>query len=131
MKPFDVQAALRGEPIRCRSNEYEMKFAAYNPEADSDKRVLVWMRLKGTKGLGFRAFYANGAVYKEGESSLDLFMAPRKRVVWERRFMDGFGLVSAVFSADAGSWVIADDRFTIDISNTHWLAPAFPVEIEE
>ena len=132
MKPFSVQTAINGEPIRCRSEEYEAKFGAYNPEADASCRIAVWWRRVGASvwqiGGGHRE---DGRYLRDKEDGFDLFMAPKKRVVWVRLYSTGpneNAVPSAMTAAYEGAPCIQDGWWT---HSYRWLGPAFPVEIEE
>lgn len=76
MKPFDLEAAKRGEPIVCRDGT-PAKFIAHVPEAREVHRVIALR--KGEIMMVFE----NGAYNRNGpEDQDDLFMAPKKRTVW-------------------------------------------------
>ena len=76
MKPFDLEAAKRGEPIQTRDGT-PVKFIAHVPDAQEHQRMVVFF---------------DGAVWVVGESgnfyqnkfasNHDLFMSPRKRTLW-------------------------------------------------
>lgn len=70
MKPFDLEAAKRGEPIVTRDGR-KAKFIAHVPEANKDSQVVFLvgsdLYIRQTSGLGKR---------KTTYSELDLFMAP-------------------------------------------------------
>jgi hypothetical protein len=74
-KPFDLEAAKRGEPIITRDGR-EVKFIAHVPEAQRDQRVVFL--------LGNLVYTADekGRLDKDLDSFADLFMAPKKRTVW-------------------------------------------------
>lgn len=42
MKPFDLEAAIRGEPVVTRDGR-DAKFGAYNPDADALCSVVGWI----------------------------------------------------------------------------------------
>lgn len=75
MKPFDLEAAKRGEPIQTRDGQL-VKFIAHVPEADESQRLVI---LIDNTVVGF---YKKGTHARDLETELDLFMAPRKRTVW-------------------------------------------------
>lgn len=68
MKPFDLDAAKRGEPIVTR-NGTPVKFIAHVPEAMEDERVII---LNNELIL---LLYENGKYYRHDSSLFDLFMA--------------------------------------------------------
>lgn len=70
MKPFDLEAAKRGEPIQCCG--LSAKFIAHVPEAASYEQVLYLAH-------GNQVFAAD---YKGGGSHHHLAMAPQKRILW-------------------------------------------------
>lgn len=74
MKPFDLKAAMNGDPIVTRNGE-EAKFIAYVPEAEKSQQVLYLVGsivyCRGVDGL-------NSCI---SPSSHDLFMAPDTIVI--------------------------------------------------
>lgn len=81
MKPFDLEAAKRGEPIVCRDGT-PAKFIAHVPEAVSSAQVLVLI------GRDVHLLRANGAEKSKSDGGNDLFMAPKKRTVWVNVYPD-------------------------------------------
>ncbi|WP_175969636.1 hypothetical protein [Burkholderia sp. BCC0322] len=77
MKPFDLEAAKRGEPIVTRDGR-SVAFVAHDPNFSETHRVIT--RVEGTTAP--RCYFESGAYFKEGPDDLDLFMAPRKRTVY-------------------------------------------------
>jgi len=76
MKPFDLEAAKRGEPIQTRDGR-PVRFIAHVPNAYLNQRVVVLM----DRAIQFTS--ENGYfISDEEKSSWDLVMAPRKRTVW-------------------------------------------------
>jgi hypothetical protein len=76
MKPFDLEAAKRGEPIVTRDGR-PAKFIAHVPEANACYQVVALF-----SGL-ISTHAVSGRVYPEKHpNDADLFMAPRKRTVW-------------------------------------------------
>lgn len=71
MKPFDLEAAMRGEPIVTRDGR-EAKFVAYVPEADVGHRLIVF--IEGAQCV--TSLYKTGTYLDPSVSDLDLFMAP-------------------------------------------------------
>lgn len=80
MKPFDLEAAKRGESIVTRDGR-EVKFIAHVPEAEPDTQVIY---LEGDKLWGARV---DGSAIRE--VSHELFMAPKKRTLWVNMYEDG------------------------------------------
>ena len=76
MKPFDLEAAKRGEPIVTRA-DHDVRFIAHVPEARLSNQVVC------LHGVQILTHFEDGRCTScSGESSLDLFMAPKKRTVW-------------------------------------------------
>ena len=76
MKPFDLEAAKRGEPIVTRDGR-PAKFIAHVPEANAYYQVeALFSGLISTYAVSGRAYP------DKTPCDVDLFMAPRKRTVW-------------------------------------------------
>ena len=116
MKPFDLEAAKRGEPIQTRDGQ-PAKFIAHVPEATESQQVVVLI------GNTVRARYPTGTFYDFEGGHDDLFMAPRKRTVWVNLYPTHEGRVCYWYEmkekADKAS-------FYKRIGNRAW-----PLEIEE
>lgn len=69
MKPFDLEAAKRGEPIITRDGR-KVKFVAHVPEAKSEKLVCL------VNGDLFLYLDDGSFVFSKPPAPLDLFMAP-------------------------------------------------------
>lgn len=111
MKPFDLEAAKRGEPIMCR-NGTPVKFIAFVPEADVCNKVVV---LRAGVVVTYSA-NGEGAAY-----NTHLVMAPKKRTIWINAYWSG----ATVFSF--GTQEEADKAATKDRLG----GKAWPLEIEE
>lgn len=72
MKPFNLEAAKRGEPVVTR-NEKPVIFGAHNPKAYDGQRVVVWI------GRKCRTCFENGMSFVDMETEDDLFMATVKK----------------------------------------------------
>lgn len=81
MKPFNLSLALKGHPIQARNGQ-PGEFIAHVPKANKGSRVVVLV------GEIILNCYEDGSVYKSYESEYDLFMAPRKRVMWVNLYED-------------------------------------------
>lgn len=68
MKPFDLEAAMRGEPLVTRDGR-KAKFVAYVQQSKGEKVIAL---IDGDVFM----FFENGCYCREGEDSDDLFMAP-------------------------------------------------------
>ena len=114
-KPFDLEAAKRGEPIQTRDGT-PAKFVAYEPGvAPGNCSVIVLAN-------GYLTMrYADGASRSDRQpSDADLVMAPRKRTVWVN-----------FYQGNRASWWDSDEVANgcgtgYRIGNRAW-----PVEIEE
>ncbi len=90
LKPFDLEAAKRGDPI-CTRNGREAKFIAHVPDAGNAwKVVAMYLDDDGEKkAIGL---YENGGLYENNdESKWDLVMAPRKVQLWVRAYRSKLG----------------------------------------
>lgn len=76
MRPFDLEAAKRGEPIITRDGR-EAKFIAHVPEAKEEHRVIVLVERNPLPAHETGEYFD----IRVGESKNDLFMAPKKRKV--------------------------------------------------
>lgn len=77
MKPFDLEAAKRGEPI-CNRDGENCVFITHVPDATHEYRVVALMPFKEVY-----CFDETGSYDCDGDASRhDLFMATRKRTVW-------------------------------------------------
>ena len=114
MKPFNLEAAKRGEPIVTRGGE-AAKFIAHVPDAEIGFRVVVMLD-------GVIECYCDDGSYRPSwKSTYDLFMATRKRTVWMNVYPTNGqgGCYDSEIVADRYAW---RDR----IGNRAW-----PLEIED
>ncbi|WP_416052775.1 hypothetical protein [Cupriavidus basilensis] len=122
-KPFDLQAAIRGEPIINREGE-PLRFLAHVPESRSAYKVLT-VNLK----TGCTASHTeSGDEYVDGgESSEDLFMAVKTRTVYYNVYAgDNPGLAAPCYRHNTEE----DARDAAGRYNgTSLVAAAVPVEI--
>ena len=72
MKPFDLEAAKRGEPICDRAGN-PVRFIAHVPEAANPSERVIVLALNGAISL----HYENGT-YALSDCDYDLFMATKK-----------------------------------------------------
>jgi len=113
MKPFDLEAAQRGDKLITRAGE-EAEFIAYVPKAGKYYQVLA---LSGSMP---KTYDTEGRFLEGAESTYDLFMAPKKRTIWVNVYSVG---QSAYYNTEE----LADERGNIGrIGNKAW-----PLEIEE
>lgn len=113
MKPFDLEAAKRGELIVTR-NGRNAKFVAHVPECDSLSRVYAF--IEGNKVVN--AYNEAGEYIPGGGALCDLFMASRKRTV----YMNIYTLGHACWHGD-------EEVARRKAKNA--LVTAMPIEIEE
>ena len=85
MKPFNLEAAKRGEPI-CTKDGKRATFIAYIPECAEHMRVLVHIHER----MYVNTYNESGLTFPEESRNDDLFMAPRKRTVWLNIYDDPF-----------------------------------------
>ena len=117
MKPFDLEAAKRGEPIQCRDGTHA-KFVAHVPDAVPSQRIIA--QIRDNVGL----FHETGWWGQITPHCSDLFMAPKKRTVWVNLYENGWAYYG---DSEYDANFNATDYKTIKrIGNR-----AYPVEIEE
>lgn len=76
LKPFDLEAAKRGERVVTRDGK-EFTFGVHNPDASPSNRVIGWL-----DGL-VTTYRDDGCYWNSGtECPHDLFMAPKKTVLF-------------------------------------------------
>lgn len=114
MKPFDLEAAKRGEPIVTRDGR-KAKFVAHVPECDSLSRVYAFV--EGDKAVN--AYNEAGEYIPSGRALCDLFMAPRKRTVYVNIYRHSYA-----------RWH-ATEEIARQFAEYKSLAIAIPIEIEE
>jgi len=113
MKPFNLEAAMHGEPIVCRDGT-PAKFIAYVPEAE-DFSVVVAL----VDGI-VRASHIDGRCVRGENISKDLFMASTKRTVWVNFYPDG-----------AAEWFDSEFAALNCARSLLTNGRAYPVEVEE
>ena len=115
MKPFDLEAAKRGEPIMTRDGR-EAKFIAHVPEAAAAQQIVYLVEGE------IKTNWVTGERNKDVRYTTDLFMAPKKRTVWVNLYSDGEAFYhytqEEADDLDSGS---KEDRIG---------GKAYPVEIE-
>lgn len=119
MKPFDLEAAKRGEPIVTRDGR-AVSFVAYLPTLKKAcHRVIV------TDGDTIQCCDERGNAIDYGPHDWDLFMAPRKRTVWVNVYIKEDG---SIYTHGHESEALAK-RFGVDIDGSY--RGFYPLEIEE
>ena len=118
MKPFDLEAAKRGEPI-CNRDSEGCVFITHVPDATPEYRVVAL-----TPSKDVYCFDETGSYYCGGdESRNDLFMAPRKLTVWVNVYPPGTNCFAWAYETEA----IANNYAGRNrIGNRAW-----PLEIED
>lgn len=86
MKPFDLEAAKRGEPLVTRDGR-KATFVAHTPQCAVACRV--WVHVEGEASL--LGFYENGLMSPRREDGWDLFMAPKTRTLYVNLYCSDFG----------------------------------------
>ena len=118
MKPFDLEAAKRGEPIQCRDGR-PAKFIGHVPEAHDHNRIVFLLE-------GFLCTaYESGRIHDLFEKKSDLVMAPKKRTVWVNFYENNFAtFFNTQEEADRDH---QETQFDIDRLGNR----AYPVEVEK
>lgn len=114
MKPFDLEAAKRGEPISWNG-----------------KRVhFVGQMLNGSVVVDVSAdtlqvFNEAGTMGPDGAPKQPLMMEPKTVTVWTRHYLTSCGTHVVAETADSPS-----DNRLLNSSHINWLGPAFKSEYE-
>lgn len=117
MKPFDLEAAKRGDPLVTRDGN-PARFIAHVPEARPGWRVVVM--IEGQDCPSCR--HDDGMLmHFSGGTSGDIFMAPKKRLVW----------VNMYESATATWWPTEELADSKKSARDRIGGKAWPLEIEE
>ena len=120
MKPFDLEAAKRGEPIVNRDGA-PVTFVAHVPEAVPASRVIVLC----DNGV-IQTLYENGIFYSPTrEDFRDIFMAPKKRTVWVNLYKEAYNPINSAF------WYSSEKMADMATSDQRIGGRAWPLEIEE
>lgn len=123
LKPFDLEAAKRGEPLVTRDGRAVSEFHHFTTEATNKPCIAIingnvsWTRTNGLVGDGY-------------QEDNDLFMAPKKRTVYVQIFDKAADVDAPCLKAVA----FENERDAeINLGTTTWgvLVKAFPIEIEE
>jgi hypothetical protein len=109
-KPFDLERAKAGDPVVTVYGK-PFRFAGFNPDADPQERIVGWTD------------YGHGVWGVSSLREIELFMAPKKRTVWVRLYMNS--VMKEVYAH------VAKSEASLSGSNLAWLGPAFLVEIED
>ena len=119
LKPFNLEAALKGEKVVTRDGRIADRFHKFDG-LDSDSES-VYAVVDGV----VQAFWGSGSYNVSGESSWDLFMAPKERVVWVNLYGSHNGL-------NNHGWFYESEQAANDAARLKRLGgKAFPITIEE
>ena len=113
MKPFNLEAALAGEPVVTRDGR-DVTNLVYFPDAGGVYKIA------GVLDECVETFTEEGFFFNyEAQSAHDLFMKPKKRTVWVNLYLDGSYFKHETQElADRAAWPCR-------------VGKAFPIEIEE
>ena len=115
MKPFNLEAAKAGDPIVTRDGR-EAKFIAYVPEVGNYEQIVILI------DKVIFSYPIRGNVFDTQKSESDLFMAPKKRVVW----VNFFGSAKACF------YYASEKQADLGFDSDYRIGgKAYPVEIVE
>jgi hypothetical protein len=113
MKPFDLEAAKRGEPILYASmNREGFATVHFVGQAEDGAPVIQW---------GNRIF---------AESESELRMAPKKQTVYVNIYEQSFQIRPGAIATSAAFSTEADARHDAEHGPNPTLAVAVPIEIE-
>lgn len=82
MKPFDLEKALAGEPVRCRDKEISVLRFIYVPENSHDDEKLISVLRLPDGVVVTRSHDESGRYMRGRDCDVDLFMATKKRTVY-------------------------------------------------
>lgn len=80
MKPFNLERALAGDPVRCRDESITVVRLIHMSELKRADNLLVVAR--DSEDVEYVSFLLPCGTFKRGTSSLDLFMVPKKVTKW-------------------------------------------------
>ena len=119
MKPFNLEAAKRGDPCMRRDGE-PVKFIAHVPEATEGQKVIF---LSSEGCVLVRSEKGRYLYTKEMEHPADVGMAPKKKTVWVNIYrLNEAHWFSSIEAADDSAQFHGNTR----VGNQAW-----PLEIEE
>ena len=76
MKPFNLERALAGDPVRCRDESIKVLRLIHMPELKRLDCLIVIYRIGKFEKVGF--WYPTGGRLKDYSNDLDLFMDAKK-----------------------------------------------------
>ena len=118
MKPFDLEAAKRGEPIVCRDGT-PAKFVRHDPELGHAGLIVI------VDGCVQQRFTDGTDIVRRIARAKELVMAPKKSTVWVNFYNHNFAtFFNTQEEADRDN---QETQFDIDRLGNR----AYPVEIEE
>jgi hypothetical protein len=129
MKPFNLEAALRGEPVVTRDGR-QVILAGFSPKIAEPISLAAWARSTrpDDKSATLLAYNSKGQFYPDGEASpFDLFMAPRVVTKWGAVLRNSFGQ----YVVSAHVWDSEEEAREYQQPNLPRLVKIFPLVIEE
>lgn len=117
LKPFNLEAALKGEKVVTRDGRIADRFHKFDG-LDSDSES-IYAVVEGV----VNSFWESGSYSRTEDAPLDLFMAPKERVVW-------FNIYPGVHAYGYESEKEADERAAAWTSSRVG-GKAFPITITE
>ncbi|WP_042298993.1 hypothetical protein [Paraburkholderia kururiensis] len=124
MKPFDLEAAKRGEPLVTRDGRKAV-FIAHVPEFDKAHRVVCRIERIASPVT----YYEDGRALHREPNGSDLFMAPKKQTVYLNVYGNS-GLFAQRNNSAAVFQTKADAQINADNNAAGIVVRAVPIEIE-
>jgi hypothetical protein len=124
MKPFNLEAAKRGDPIRTRDGRPAV-FVVHDADAGPYHKVLARVG-----NLGSHISYTVDGKVSDAVSQADLFMAAKKRTVWVNLYPDSSASARGRNWGD-GCWHDTEKDANTTASAARLGGKAWPLEIEE
>lgn len=109
MKPFNLEAALAGDPVITRDGR-DVKIAGYNLDAPYRNQIVGW--------VGNEVYCWNFIGRYQGyETDTDIFMKPKKQIVWINLYPRSCYRYNSEKEADinAGTTRIGNKAYPIEI----------------
>ncbi|MNK14329.1 hypothetical protein D3C87_324400 [compost metagenome] len=122
MKPFDLEAAKRGDPVVTGKGD-SVKFIAHVPEAQAPYRVVAYIL-----GSSHSTDYYEDGKFAQNPTSSDLFMAPKKKIVWVNLYVESFRPRESI---SCGYAYETEMLANANSEHTRIGGKAWPMEIEE
>lgn len=124
MNPFNLQAALAGDPVITRSGQEVLRIVHF-PEFQPQCRLVVL--IKGETAPCY--FHEDGKFYRDNDIDLDLFMAPKKVKYYFASYRpdnySGYRPTTCLYDSEERLKLAAPDFLSYSSSKIH------EIEIEE